>query len=204
MPVDLYFAFAAASSLLILAPGPMAALIIANSASKGARSGFVTVAGAASGMVVHLTAVCLGLAVALAALGEAAFWLKWAGAAYLFYLGLRVFAAKAPLFSDHPASRKSARRTYLEAFLVQLTNPKVLMFYAAFFPLFISPDLPTGPQLLIMSATFLGIELVIDSMWALAATRARPLIRSSGRWGNRITGAALIAAAVGLAAVRKA
>jgi homoserine/homoserine lactone efflux protein len=204
MPIDLYLSFAVASALLILMPGPMVALIVANSAVAGARGGLITVAGAASGMLVHLVAVCLGLATLLAGLGEAAFWLKWAGAAYLLYLGVSALMSKASVFADEAAPIKTDRRTYLEALFVQLTNPKVLMFYAAFFPLFISSDYPALPQLLIMSATFLAIEVVLDSAWALAATRSRPLLRSSGRWGNRITGAILIVAAVGLAALRKA
>jgi homoserine/homoserine lactone efflux protein len=204
MPIDLYLSFAVASALLILMPGPMVALIVANSSVAGGRGGLITVAGAASGMLVHLVAVCLGLATLLAGLGEAAFWLKWAGAAYLLYLGVSALMSKASVFADEAAPIKTDRRTYLEALFVQLTNPKVLMFYAAFFPLFISSDYPALPQLLIMSATFLAIEVVLDSAWALAATRSRPLLRSSGRWGNRITGAILIVAAVGLAALRKA
>ena len=204
MPIDLYLSFALASALLILMPGPMVALIVANSVAEGTRGGLITVAGAASGMVVHLVTVCLGLAVVLAGLGEAIFWLKWAGAAYLFYLGLSALITKASLFAGTPVPAKSVRRTYLEAFLVQLANPKLLMFYAAFFPLFISPSYPVGPQLLIMSATFLAIEVLLDSMWALAATRSRALLRASGRWGNRVTGMILIVAALGMAALRKA
>lgn len=203
MPVDLYLSFAVASALLVLMPGPMVALIAANSAMGGARGGMVTVAGAASGMVVHLAAVCLGLAAVLSSLGEAAFWLKWLGAAYLLYLGVSAITAKAPMFSKSGGPRKSARKTYFEALFVQLTNPKVLMFYAAFFPLFISSDRPAGPQLLIMSATFLAIEVVIDSMWAFAATLARTWLRASGRWGNRVAGAILVTAAIGTAALRK-
>lgn len=204
MPVDLYLSFVVASALLILMPGPMVALIAANSAMEGVRGGLLTVLGAASGMIAHLTAVCLGLAAVLAGLGEAAFWLKWLGAAYLLYLGLSAITARAPIFADETGRRKSARRTYFEALIVQLTNPKLLMFYAAFFPLFVSPDRPVGPQLLILSTTFLAIEVVLDSAWALAATRARAFLRASGRWGNRITGVVLIAAALGTAALRRA
>lgn len=203
MPLDLYLSFAAASALLILMPGPMVALIIANSVGGGARAGLLTVAGAASGMVVHLIAVCFGLATLLAALGDAIFWLKWAGAAYLLFLGISTILSKASAFGDAAAPAKSARRTYVEAFLVQLTNPKVLIFYAAFFPLFIAPDRPVLPQLLIMSATFLAIEIALDSGWALGATKARPLLMNAGRWGNRVTGGVLILAAAGMAAMRK-
>lgn len=203
MPLDVYLSFAAASALLILMPGPMVALIVANASSGGLRPGLLTVAGAASGLAIHLIAVCLGLAAILASLGEAVFWLKWAGAAYLFYLGLSAILAKAPAFGAGAAPAKSARRIFTEAFLVQLSNPKVLIFYAAFFPLFLDPSRPALPQLLLMSATFLMIEIALDSAWALGATRARPLLSRAGRWGNRVAGGVLIAAAAGVALSRK-
>lgn len=201
MPIDLYLSFVLASALLILMPGPMVALIITNGAVHGARTGFITVAGAAAAMAVHLTVVCVGLAALLAALGEAAFWLKWGGAAYLVYLGVSALLSKAPMFDETKVLPKTARRTFTEAFLVQLTNPKLLMFYAAFFPLFVSPDAPIARQLLIMSGTFLAIEIILDLMWAILADRARPFLRSSGRWGNRVAGAVLIAAAISLGAL---
>ena len=203
MPLDLFLSFAAASALLILMPGPMVALIVANSVAGGARAGLITVAGAASAMAAHLVAVCFGLAAVLSALGDAIFWLKWAGAAYLLYLGVRAILAKSAAFEEATMAAKSARRTFVEAFLVQLTNPKVLIFYAAFFPLFLAPDRPILPQLLFMSATFLAIEIALDGLWALGATRAREPLKRAGRWGNRVTGGVLILAAAGMAALRK-
>jgi homoserine/homoserine lactone efflux protein len=203
MPLDLFLSFAVASSLLIIMPGPMVALIVSNSVTYGSRAGYVTVAGAASGMLVHLAAVCLGLAVALAGLGDAFFWLKWIGAAYLFYLGVAALTARTPVAMKGEMPGKSGHRLYLEALAVQLTNPKVLMFYAAFFPVFMSPDHPATKQLLIMSMTFLAIEIAIDSMWAFTAVRARRLLEAGGQWTNRVMGMILIAAAVGTAALRK-
>ncbi|MBT1155565.1 LysE family translocator [Aminobacter anthyllidis] len=201
MPIDLFLSFALASALLILMPGPMVALIVSNSTAFGPRAGLTTVAGAASGMLLHLTAVCLGLGVALAGLGEAAFWLKWLGASYLLYLGLAALAARTPFSVSSAVASKSSRRLYFEAFAVQFTNPKVLMFYAAFFPVFMSPGYPAATQLVILSATFLAIEIAIDSMWALAAARARGLLASGGHWTNRVVGIVLIAAAFGTAAM---
>lgn len=203
MSFDLYLSFCAASALLILMPGPMVALVVSNAAAGGLRTGLTTVAGAAAGLFIHLVAVCLGLAALLSTLGRAIFWLKWAGALYLFYLGVSAILAKAPAFGEAAAKPKSARRNFTESFLVQLANPKVLIFYAAFFPLFLDPAKAALPQLFVMCATFLAIEIAIDSSWAFAATRARPLLQRAGRWGNRVTGGILIAAAAGVAFVKK-
>lgn len=203
MSLDAYLSFVAASALLILMPGPMVALIVAKAARGGLTPGLLTVAGAATGLCVHLLAVALGLAALLAALGEAVFWLKWAGAAYLLYLGVSALLSRATAFGEAAPAREPARRTFAEAFFVQLANPKLLIFYAAFFPVFLDPARPAGPQLLLMCATFLAIEIALDSAWALSATRARPFLARAGRWGNRITGGVLIAAAAGVALARK-
>jgi threonine/homoserine/homoserine lactone efflux protein len=204
MPLELFLGFAAASALLILMPGPMVALIVSNSVNDGFKSGLLTVAGSCAAMIVHLVAVCAGLATLLAAMGETLFWLKWAGALYLLYLGLRAIVSTPKAIDAPEGAGKSVNRTLIEAFVVGLTNPKTLLFYAAFFPLFIAPDRPVLPQLLIMSATFLAIACGLDCCWAAAATRARPFLARAGRWTNRVTGGVLILAAAGLAAMRRA
>lgn len=203
-PLDLYLAFVAASALLILMPGPVVALVVTNSMRYGVGRGLLTVAGTASAMALHLFLVCFGLASLLAGLGEAIFWLKWAGAAYLLYLGLKALWSRESLgAAAGAAAPKSARRTFGEGFLVALSNPKPLIFYAAFFPLFVSPDRPALPQLVLLSVTFFVIGVSLDSLWAVAGARARPLLGRAGRWGNRITGGVLILASAGLAALRK-
>lgn len=97
MPLDLYLAFIAATALLILAPGPVVALVVDTSVRFGAGRGLLAVAGSAGAMTVHLVLVCFGLAAALAGLGEAVVWLKWIGAAYLLYLGLRALFSRETL-----------------------------------------------------------------------------------------------------------
>jgi threonine/homoserine/homoserine lactone efflux protein len=204
MDLDLYLGFVAATTLLILMPGPMVALIVSNSVNHGLKHGLLTIVGSAGAMVVHLIGVCLGLATLLAAMGSAFFWLKWAGALYLLYLGVRALTAKQKALSEAATTEKSAKRTVAEAFAVALTNPKTLLFYAAFFPLFISAEHPALAQLLVLSATFFIIACALDSCWALLANQARPLLMRAGRWTNRVTGGVLILAAASLAAIRKA
>lgn len=203
MSPELYLGFVAATALLILMPGPMVALIVSNSVNHGLRTGLLTIVGSAAAMVIHLAGVCAGLATLLAAMGSAFFWLKWAGAVYLFYLGVHALMTPAKVPDAPEAPKKSAQRTIGEAFLVALTNPKTLLFYAAFFPLFIAPDRPALPQLLLLSATFIVIACVLDSGWAIMASRARPMLMRAGRWTNRVTGGVLILAAASLAAIRK-
>lgn len=202
MALDLYLGFVAATIVLVLTPGPVVALIVANSTRYGPARGVFTVAGSTSALVVHLALVCVGLSALLAAAGEALFWLKWLGAAYLFWLGLRAFFAPAPAPGE-AAPAKSLRRLFVEAFAVAFANPKSLLFYGAFFPLFIAADRPLGPQLLLLSATFLVVAATLDLCWALAAGRARPLLLRAGRWMNRLTGGVLILAAIGLLSLRK-
>lgn len=198
MPIDVYLAFTAASALLVLAPGPMVALIVATSLTQRPSLGIAVVAGAASATAAHLSAICLGLPALLSGLGAAADWLRWVGVAYLMVMGVAaIWVRPAPFDEARPA--KSVARAYGEAFVIQLSNPKTLMFYAAFFPLFLSPGRPASPQLILMSITFLAIQLTLDSCWAVGAARAAPVLRWSGPWANRIAGVVLIGAAFGFA-----
>lgn len=204
MSVELYLAFVAASALLILTPGPMVAYVVGTTLARGLRHGLVAVAGSMLASAIQLGVVAVGLAALLSTAGEAFFWLKWVGAAYLVYLGVRALRQPAEeLDPKAGASTFSSRRTFFEAFFVNLTNPKGLLFHGAFLPLFISPAAPIGPQLLLLSVTFLVIGGALDSLWALTASRTRPLLVRAGRWRNRITGGVLLTAAAGLALVRK-
>ncbi len=204
MPLELYFAFVVASALLILTPGPMVAYVVGTTLSRGLRHGLVAVAGSMVASAIQLGVVAIGLAALLNTASEAFFWLKWVGAAYLVYLGVR--ALRQPpedLEADASTAGHSDRRTFVEAFFVNLTNPKGLLFHGAFLPLFISPASPIGPQLALLAITFLVIGGGLDSLWALTASRTRPLLARAGRWRNRVTGGVLITAAAGLALVRK-
>jgi len=200
---QLYLAFCAATAALIATPGPVVALVVATSIRRGAKWGLLTVAGTASAMALHLVFVSFGLAAFLARAGTALFWLKWLGAAYLFYLGVKALREPSILDENAAPSLKSPRRIYADGFFTALFNPKPLIFYAAFFPLFISADAPAGPQLALLSITFLVIAGTLDAVWAFAAARARPFAMRAGRWANRVTGGVLIAAAAGLALSRK-
>ena len=188
--------------LMMLIPGPNVALIVATSVGQGTLSGLLTVAGTASAMAAQLVAVGLGLAGLLGTLGHAFEWVRWIGAAYLVLLGIRQWRAPpADLIQTAPLDR-SRRRVWTRAFLVSLFNPKTLLFYGAFFPQFVSPRAHAGAQAATLCVAFLLVAVVVDSLWALAAGRARPLLSRHARWRNRVSGSVLIGAGAGLALTR--
>ncbi len=197
-----WFAFVAAVGLLMLIPGPNVALIVANSVAYGSRYGVLTLAGTSSAMVVQLCLTALGLAELLAATGAVFEWLRWIGVAYLIYLGVAQWRAPAVDLSTTRPEPKSLRSIYGRGLVVSLTNPKTLLFYGAFFPQFVAPGRPAGPQLWVLSLTFIAVALLVDTGWAFAAGRARGVLASHGRLRNRLTGGVLIGAGAALALAR--
>lgn len=203
MTPELFGAFVAATVVLILVPGPNVALIVANSISHGPRYGLVTVAGTSSAMVIQLAFTVLGLTGMLALMAVWFEWLRWLGVAYLVYLGITTWCAPATDLKGAKPLAKSAREMYLRGMIVSLTNPKTLLFYAAFLPQFVSTEHDQAWQLTLLAVTFLFIAMVLDSAWALLAHRASRVFGLSGRLLNRLSGGLLLTAATGLALVRR-
>lgn len=203
---DLFAAYLFATVVLILMPGPIVTLVIANSLAYGQRTGLATVAGSTSGNALLVAAGALGLTTVLALAAELFEVLRWAGVAYLVYLGLRQWRAalRAEAVPEMPPTR-SARRAFGQAVLVAITNPKTIFFYAAFFPQFIDPALAVGPQLLAMSLAFVAITVLLDGSYALLASRARGLFVSAraNRVRHGITGTLLLGTGLGLALARR-
>jgi homoserine/homoserine lactone efflux protein len=202
--LPLYLAFVAATVVLMAIPGPNVAVIVAGSLSRGVRYGLATVAGTCAAMVLQLALVAAGMAQVLGSLGVWFEAVRWVGVVYLIYLGVRAWRAPPEDLSTTDAERGSPWRLVRRGFVVSLTNPKVLFFYGAFFPQFLSAKAPLAPQLAILAVTFVSIELAMDSGWAIFAARFRGLLNARGRLRNRLTGGFFIAAGLGLAAARKA
>jgi threonine/homoserine/homoserine lactone efflux protein len=203
MDFSLYLAFVAATTVLMLIPGPNVALIVANSVAHGPRAGLMTVAGTSSAMIPQLALTVLGMTAALSALAAWFEALRWLGVAYLVHLGVQQWRAPATDLLATPPQPKSSRAIFTRGFLVSLTNPKTLLFYGAFFPQFMRADGNANAQLALLAVTFLALAVVLDGAWALAAARARPFLSSHGAARNRISGSLLIGAALGLALARR-
>jgi threonine/homoserine/homoserine lactone efflux protein len=203
IPLPLYSAFIAVSLVLLIMPGPNVALIVSNSLAHGRKFGLITVAGASSAMIVQLGLTVLGMSALLAGMAAWFSWLRWIGVAYLLYLGVRAWLARAQDFSKVPPDARATAAIYVRGFLVSLTNPKTLLFFGAFLPQFVSVAQPLIPQLLLLAATFLVFAVLLDSCWAVLAARLRFLLGAHGRLRNRITGGCYIGAGLGLALARK-
>jgi len=203
MSLQLYLAFVTASAVLILIPGPNVALIVTNSVAHGTRFGLMTVVGTSSAVVVQLGLTVAGATAALDVLAASFDWLRWAGAAYLVWLGIAAWRAPAVDLARIAPQARSLRRIYLRGLLVGLTNPKTLLFYGAFLPQFITPDGDVPRQLLLLAATFLVVAVLLDGLWALMAGRLRAVLTTHTRWRNRLTGGLLMGAGLGLALARR-
>jgi len=203
MSISLYFAFVLAVSILMLIPGPNVALIVANSIAHGARYGLMTVAGTSAAMVVQLALTGLGMTAVMGELSRVFDVLRWVGVAYLLWLGLSAWRAPAADLTLTQAEPKALRKIFWRGFLVSLTNPKTLLFYAAFFPQFIDAQAPAAPQIGGLAATFVALAVILDGGWALLAARFRGALALNGRLRNRLTGGFLTAAALGLALAKR-
>jgi threonine/homoserine/homoserine lactone efflux protein len=204
--MELYITFVLATALLIIMPGPVVTITVSNSLAHGTRHGLRTVIGASSATMLLLLVGGFGMAQAFALLAQWFEWLRWCGAAYLVFLGVQIWRSNPLFFGDDEAGADPKKSSFWQGFMVSITNPKSILFFAAFFPQFIDPAQPAGPQLLTLSVTFLVIAVALDSCYALLSGRLRPYLSDAkrGRLRNRITGGLMIGTGVVLAFARKA
>ena len=196
MPLDLFFAFLGASALLFAKPGPAMSVIVANSIGQGTRGGLVTVAGNVFGFMLLIVVVALGLAWIVDAMKTWFDWIRLAGAAFLFYLGVMHlwFAGKGSLSAPQPSGR-----LFRDGFLVAVANPEVVLFLAAFLPPFVDPMRPAGPQLSILGITFITVSAIFGAVLAVSAAQARTFLSGDRLvWLDRVSGGLLVLAATWL------
>ena len=207
LSLELYLGFIAATLILCVMPGPVVTYLVACGIRQGPRAAMAGLAGTTSALLVHMVLVLAGLAPLLAALGPWAEALKLVGAAYLVWLGVQAFRApyEDPHLPEHAKGHASAKVLYRRGFLIGVTNPKSLAFYAAFFPQFIDPAAPAGPQLLLLAVTFVTVGTVSDGAFGLAAGKLAPYLKGTRAQmlRNKITGTVLVAAGIGLALSRR-
>jgi homoserine/homoserine lactone efflux protein len=183
---SLFAGFLAITVILILTPGPVVTLVISTGATRGVRAGLITVAGTSSGTALLLLAIALGLNWVLSHAVYLFELLRWAGAAYLIWLGIQAWRHAGHVQAVPPAEHVHL----LRGFLVALSNPKTIVFFTAFLPQFVDPTLPVAPQLAMMCVVSVLTAVLSDSCWAIAAgmgrawfmkpARAKLLGRASG------------------------
>jgi len=200
---DTAIAFTLASVVLAFAPGPDNIFVLTQSAIRGPKAGVAVTFGLATGLVVHTAAVVLGLA-ALIAVSELAFTiLKVIGAAYLVYLAIGAFRAKADVIEATDAHVRGLAQYYRRGIIMNVTNPKVSIFFLAFLPQFVSAEAGnTTAQMLALAFIFFIVTIVIFSLIALLAGRVGSVLMGSPRAQvlmNRIAGTIFLGLAAKLA-----
>lgn len=204
MDLNIYLAFVVATTIMIALPGPSVLLTVSHSISFGWRSAIATVAGATMGIAVQLIVAAIGLTSLLNVVAGVFEWLRWAGAAYLVYLGIKQWrSASEPLNFD--ASDVSKKNLLVQGLIITIPNPKSLVFIAAFLPQFIDATRPLGLQFTLIVPTFLLITFTITSIWALVAGSAREFFRGKRafRAVSRTAGGLMIVAGIWIAAARR-
>ncbi len=204
MSWTMWLAFLAAALVIAVSPGPGAVLSMSTGLRYGYAAALRAIAGLQIALLLQLCVVALGLGAVLAT-SEAAFAVvKFAGAAYLIWLGVHKWRSPPePIGGDGEGLRvQSRRQLYAQGILVNLTNPKAIVFIAALVPQFIVPDRPQWPQFAIIGATMVAVDTMVMSCYALLATRFRPLLRNPRllRLQNRIFGGLFVGAGAMLAA----
>jgi threonine/homoserine/homoserine lactone efflux protein len=190
MTLSTYLLYVAAVALLIITPGPTMLMCMTNAINHGPRRAMTSVAGAVTAVLCVMMLSAMGLGALLAASETAFLAAKIAGAAYLIWLGIKTFRSDAVLQMEGQASAAPRRSFYLQGVLVGASNPKAVLFFAAFFPQFLNPAEAIAPQFAILALTFIAFEFTVLTMCALGVARLMPLLRSSTpvRWINRICG----------------
>lgn len=206
LPLDIILVFLPAAVALGLAPGPDNIFVLTQSAVNGRLAGLAVTLGLCGGLVVHTTAVALGVATIFQTSPLAFSALKFVGAAYLLYLAYKAFRARPSGFDGRAERAGDLRRFFLRGVVMNVTNPKVALFFLAFLPQFADPARGqiTG-QILSLGALFIAATVVVFGGIALAAGGLGQWLKGSPRaevWLNRIAGVVFVGLALKLVSAR--
>lgn len=183
--IENYTGFIMAAIILNLTPGVDTMYILTRSVSQGRRAGLVSVAGIMTGCVVHVLCAAFGLSLILSTSATAFTIIKWAGAVYLIFLGLKTLMDKRTAFetADNKFAPKDLIKIYRQGVITNVLNPKVALFFLSFLPQFINPQAVQGPlPFLVLGATF----LVTSSIWCIVLTGTAALMTRTLRNNRRV------------------
>ena len=185
--------FLGAVIILGVAPGPGIFYIMATSIAQGTRSGFIAALGIAAGTFVHVLLAAFGLTLVIASSLVVFQFVKYAGAAYLIVLGVYLLIRRRIRREAHPGqSPREARRVFMQAVMVNVLNPKVGIFFLAFFPQFVDPARgDPAVQFFLLGALLIGVIFVTDTLFALAAGTVAGYLKAQGsrqRWPQMVAG----------------
>jgi threonine/homoserine/homoserine lactone efflux protein len=203
MSLQVYLAFVAACIALALLPGPVVTLMIANGLRYGTRAALTNILGVQAGLAIVIGIVAVGLTSLMATMGYWFDWVRFAGAAYLVWLGIKLIRFPVEgLTADAPPPPPRGG-FFLQGFVVLLSNPKVLVFFGAFIPQFMDLNRDHVSQVTLLGVTFMVIAGLTDGLYALLAGRARLFFSARRtRLLSRVSGGFMIGGGIWLALTR--
>jgi threonine/homoserine/homoserine lactone efflux protein len=206
MSLEMWIAFVIAAEIILVIPGPTIILVVSQAIAHGRQSVTPLVAGVLGGDFTAMTLSLLGLGAVLSASAALFVVLKWIGALYLIYLGVKLWRTDPSEGENAIADQdESAGSLFKGAYIVTALNPKSIAFFVAFLPQFINHQTPTLPQFLILGTTFLTMATLNAAFYAFFAGHLRDTLRKAGvrKLFDRCGGSALIGAGVLTAAMER-
>jgi homoserine/homoserine lactone efflux protein len=202
MNPQLFAAYLLITFILVIAPGPIVTLVVTTGATRGVRPALATVVGTTLGNALLLTAIALGLSWVLANALILFDVMRWAGAAYLIYLGVQAWRSAAKAANPLPVADHIH---FARGLAVALTNPKTIVFFTAFLPQFVDPSLPAGRQLAVMCIVSTLMAGTTDTAWAIASGLGRAWFMrpSRAKLLARLSGTVLIGGGIWLSLARR-
>jgi threonine/homoserine/homoserine lactone efflux protein len=204
MTIETWLTFVAASAILLVIPGPTVLLVVSYALGQGWRAALPTAIGVALGDFTAMTLSMLGVGALLTTSATLFTMLKWVGAAYLVWLGIKLWRAGGTLDARPRRDRASGLKMLGHAWLVTALNPKSITFFVAFLPQFLDPKTDFATQMLVYETTFVTLAFANACGYALAASRVRSLVGSTRAVGlfNKAGGTLLIGAGLATATAR--
>ena len=203
MSMQAYLAFVAACIALALLPGPIVTLVIANGLRYGTRSALTNILGVQMGLLIVIGILAVGLTTLMATMGYWFNWVRFAGAAYLVWLGIKLIRSPVEGVDADSPPPPPRGGFLLQGFVVALSNPKLLVFFGAFIPQFMDMSKDHLSQVLVLGVTFMVIAGLTDAIYALLAGRVRTIFSARRtRLVSRISGGFMIGGGIWLALTR--
>jgi len=203
-----YLVFVVTTLVVCLTPGPAALLIVAQGMSNGFRRSYWAVAGIALANAIYFALSATGVAALIVASSTLFSIIKWVGVAYLFYLGISAVLSKASALTvtQDASQAVSGLRAFWQAVIVELSNPKALLYFVALLPQFVDPDRPVAPQMLVFGVTCIVLDTIAYTLYAWLGSKTQRFTARAGfvKASNRASGSLLMIAGAMMATVKRA
>ena len=208
MSWDTYLLFVVTTAVVCLTPGPAAILIVAQGISNGYRRSYWAIAGIALANAIYFALSATGVAALIIASGTLFSVIKWVGVAYLFWLGISAMRSKSSALTvtADAAHAVSGISAFWQAVVVELSNPKALLYFVALLPQFIDPAQPVALQMLVFGVTCIGLDMAAYSLYAWLGSKTRRFTANEKfvKTSNRASGGLLMIAGAMMATVKRA